>query len=322
MSRKAGVAGLPLLLLLLAGCGVSGAPVTVSIPALSSEDLSGPCRFEVSMAHASHVQMGVVVLYERGDTDLLYNDAQFRRAIASLDYSIVWAYQCDAKSTGDLQADATKGPARMLFTALEELATQTAHPELSTNSVILYGFSAAGVLSATMAAAHPSRLVGVIEYAAGSASVDLEDVPIPASVVQIPTLILANALDRSSGTTRSLNYFERGRASGASWAFAVQNATRHCCNLSTRNIILPWIEEIATTHNLPETGTLNTFVCTPNGVIDAQGDVNCDITAASLGEAAEQKPQSHEVRGTQSGWLPDQRSNQAWLAWVTSLQTN
>jgi hypothetical protein len=308
---------LPLIALPFVGCGVSGAPATIAIPAITGEDLSGPCRFEVSMANASHVQRGVLVLYERGDTDLLYDDAELRQTIAALDYSILWAYQCNAKSTGDIQADAAKGPARMLFAALDQLALKTNHPELSTNSIILYGFSAAGILAATMTTTHSARLIGAIQYAAGSATVDLDDVPISTSAAQIPALILANALDNDSGTTRSLHYFERGRAMGASWAYAVQNNTAHCCNLSTRSIILPWIETIASNQTGANSGTLNSFVCTPDGVVDAQGDTDCEITAASLSANSAASSGHSSSTSDLSGWVPNQKSGQAWLAWVT-----
>jgi hypothetical protein len=307
---------------LLAGCGVSGNPQSVSIPALAAEDLVGPCRFDLSIALPSHPQRGVLVLYERGDTDLLYNDSSLRKTVSALDYSLVWAHQCNARSTGDIQADAGKGPGRMLVAALNQFSVQSGHPELATIGVVLYGFSAAGVLTATMANDQPDRLLGTIQYAAGSAYTDLNDVPVSAAASRIPALILANALDSQSGTERSLKYFQRGRFSGAPWAYAVQNDTTHCCNLSTRNIIIPWIEAIV---NMNSTGVAYdnssatggapaNFVCTPDGVEDAQSDIDCDFTRATLGAAAS--------TGEESAWLPSQTSGAAWLAWVTNPGTN
>jgi hypothetical protein len=312
-SRVLGVC-LPLLASLFSGCGASGAPASVAISALPGEDLSGPCRYELSMAQASHTQRGVLVLYERGDSELLYNDATLRQSMAALDYSILWAYQCNAKSTGDLQADASKGPARMLFSALTQLALKSGHSELATNSIILYGFSAAGVLTATMANTQPERLIGTIQYAAGSSAVDLDDVAISTAATRIPTLILANALDGQSGTARSLDYFQRGRSMGAGWAYAVQKNTTHCCNLSTLGIFLPWVKQIAGMGVGADSGALTSFVCTPDGVVDAQGDIDCDFTAAKLGVAIPDIGVS--------GWLPSGETGQAWLAWVTSPRTN
>jgi hypothetical protein len=307
---------------LFAGCGVSGAPLSVAIPALPTEDLDGPCRFELSMAKPADVQKGILVLYERGDTDQLYDDPVLRQTIASLDYSIIWAYQCNAQSTSSFQADASAGPGRMLLAATEQFAEKSGHRELETVGIILYGFSAAGVLTATMANDQPTRLIGTIQYAAGSAYTDLDDVPVSEAAASVSTLILANATDTDSGTERSLSYFQRGRSVAAPWAYAVQNDTGHCCNLSTRRIILPWIQDIARLHPTPPgmadspplaAGTMANFICTADGVRDAQNQTDCSFTAASLGA-----PPPHE----DSGWLPSQTAGAAWLVWVTNPETN
>lgn len=307
------------------GCGVTGDPVSVSIPALATEDLAGPCVFDLSIAQPDAVQKGVLVLYERGDTNLLYDDATLRKTIKALDYSIVWAHQCNAQSTGSFQSDAGAGPGRMLFAALNQFAVRSGHPELATTGVVLYGFSAAGVLTATMANYEPGRLLGIIQYAAGSAYTDLDGVTVSPAAASIPTLVLANALDDDSGTERSLNYFQRGRLIGAPWAYGVQNGTTHCCNLSTRDIILPWVQDIATLDSTPSVGragdaplppqeVVANFVCTPDGVKDAQDDIDCRFTAASLSSSASTQEQS--------GRLPSSLSGAAWLAWVTNAGTN
>ena len=310
---------------LLAGCGVSGVPLTVSIPSLASEDLAGPCVFDLSISHPSALQRGTLVLYQRGDTADLYDDATLRKTMADLDYSILWAHQCNAKSTGDIQSDAAQGPARVLYAALTQLSVESGHPELATNGIILYGFSAAGVLTASMANDQPGRLLGTIQYAAGSSYVDLDNITVTSAAAHIPTLILANADDTQSGTERSLDYFQRGRSLGASWAYAVQRNTTHCCTLSTSSIILPWIEDIA---NLPPApmpgatanatpappGTIASFVCTPDGVEDAQGYVDCEFSTSSVGPPASS--------AEESGWLPSQATANAWLTWVRNLSTN
>jgi dienelactone hydrolase len=273
------------------------------------------------MADPNAIQRGILVFYERGDTEKLYNDATLRQAVASLNYSIVWAHECDARSTGGFQADASAGPGRMLQAALDQFALKSGHRELANAGIILYGFSAAGVLTATMANAQPARLVGNIQYAAGSAYTDLDDVPISDAAAHVSTLILANARDTQSGTERSLRFFERGRSLGAPWAYAVQNQTSHCCNLSTKNIILPWIQDIAHVASaslagnaalVPTSATAN-FICTPDGVRDAQDETDCSFTTATFGT-----PSSRE----DVGWVPSQAAGAAWLAWVTSPQTN
>ena len=311
----------------LAGCGSGLANPAVSVPSLPSEDLAGSCRYELVQQDPLVPQLGVLVIFERGDSEALFEDPSVRAMALAQHFSILWAHECNARSTGDLQADASKGPARTLQVALSEFGTRSGHPELAAAPLVLYGFSAAGVLTLTMENVLPQRLLGVIAYAAGSSYTDLDDVSVSAAAAGVPTLLLANAEDDEAGTQRSFAYFERGRAIGAQWGYGVQNKTDHCCNLSTRSVILPWIEAIAPavstgvsatagSAEAPKatTAAMANFACTPDGVEDAQGDTDCSITDASLGPAASATPET--------GWLPNATAGAAWLTWVTSPGTN
>ncbi len=318
---------LSLFVFALTGCGTDVGAITTTVAPLANEDIDKPCGYDIVLDGTTGVQQGVLVMFERGDTNDLYKDPTFRSAVQALHYAIVWAHQCNTRSNGGIQADGAQGPARMLFVALSNLAQITGHPELATNGVVLYGFSAAGVLASTTANTHPDRLLGLIQYAAGAQYLDLDKVQISPAVATLPALIMANADDNASGTARSHRYFQRGRALGAPWAYAVQNDTGHCCNLSTRSMVIPWLQAIAasnaSTSSKPVTGkqraqsgTLSHFVCTPDGVSDPFGEANCSFTAASLGTAPVTTPQED------SGWLPDLATGNAWLNWVTSSTTN
>lgn len=300
----------------LLGCGTGGSSLSASISPLASEDLAGPCTFDLLFGPSGGVQRGVLVLYERGDTDKLYQDSALREAAQGLGLSIVWAHECDAKSFSDFQADAAKGPARMLFAALSSFADTTGHSELNTVGVILYGFSAAGVLTSTMANVHPDRLMGAIQYASGSAHLDLDDVPISGTAAAVPRLVLANANDTAAGTSRSFRYFQRGQTTQVPWAYAVQNGIGHCCTLSTRSVILPWIQAIMATSTTTKvetsSGVLSYFVCSPDGIQDGQGETDCSFTFAGLTQ------QLTNARAGNTGSLPNQAAAQAWLTWVTN----
>ncbi len=310
--------------LTVSGCGSGYAALTsTTVAPLATEDMVYPCQFDLTLSSSTEVQQGVLVMYARADTDTLYNDPAFRDVVKTLHYSILWAHECNAKSFTDLQANADQGPARMLFTALAQLSDLTGHTELASARVVLYGFSAAGVLTASMVNVHPDRVLGAIQYAAGSTYVNLDSIPASAAAVAIPRLILANAADPDSGTSRSYRYFQRGRAQGAPWAYAVQNATGHCCNLSTRSLVVPWLQWVAGAGSVTKatapggvsSGVLSWFTCSPNGVKDFQGETDCGISAAKLGPTA--APGSVD-----NGWLPDQTTAEAWLAWVTNASTN
>ena len=108
---------------------------------------------------------------------------------------MVFAHECDAQSTGAFQADASRGPGRILFLALSKLAASSGHAELAFTGVILFGYSAAGVLTATMVNEQPDRILGAIEYIPGDVYVNIAQVPTTKQAGQVPTLILANAQD-------------------------------------------------------------------------------------------------------------------------------
>ncbi len=323
--RRVGLACLLGMLPLAAvtGCGSGYAGTGLAIPALPGEDLAGPCRYSlVTNGDAGQqpggqelagVQQGVLVIFERSDTAQLMEDASVRAMAEALHFAILWARQCDARSSGDLQADAAKGPARTLRAALSTFATATGHPELGTVPLVLFGFSAAGVLSATMETAWPDRLAGVVLYAAGSAYTDLDTVAVTAKSAAIPTLILTNAEDQKSGTSRSYRYFMRGQAQGAQWGYGVQNNTDHCCSLSTRSILLPWLQAIAMRSGSAATSVPVSFTAIPDGTIDAQGEMDSDFNYAGMGAG---------VMGQQTAWLPDAVTAKAWVAWVTNPETN
>ena len=320
----------------LSGCGLSiaGPTARTTVIPLPTDDLARPCSYDLLLQDPERRSKGLLVIFDRADSEDLYNDLSVRDLVGVLGFGMIFAHECNARSYGDLQADASKGPGRALVTALHQFALATNHRELDTAGMILYGFSAAGVLTATMANAIPTRMMGAIEYASGSGYVNLDDILVSAAATRIPTLVLANAKDEDAGTARSYRYFLRGRVTGMPpWAYAVQNATDHCCNLSTRNLILPWIQAVASqqtslsaangnpqafapapTTGQPALGALAHFTCTPNGDMDAQGDINCVFTRAKLGVGA--------VASREVDWLPDLSTATAWLYWVTNPDIN
>lgn len=262
-----------------------------------------------------------LVVFERGDTRSFYDDFSVQAAADRLHLAMVFAHECDASTTGSFQADATRGPERVLTAALAELAVSSGHAELSTAPLILFGYSAAGVLTATMTQTIPSRILGAIEYMPGDVYVDLDQVGVNAATAQVPTLILDNALDEKSGTTRGINFFLRGLGYNATWAYGVQHATDHCCSLSTRPLVLPWIADLTSGGgSLPlnpasfSSPIYGAFSCLPNTTVDVFGETNCVISTASL--------QNSRPVSTMYGWLPDKNSGNAWLAWVLNPITN
>ncbi|MGI4826846.1 MAG: hypothetical protein ACRYFU_01440 [Janthinobacterium lividum] len=324
--------GVLLLTMILTGCGagvfrpspgtiVSTSSTTVSLYPETTEDLNGPCLFDLRLPAGGGAAVGTLVVYERGDTQLFYDDASVQASADTLHLAMLFAHECDAATTGSFQADASKGPSRVLTAALSELAVSSGHIELSTGQLILFGYSAAGVLVATMTEILPSRILGAVEYIPGDLYINLDQVSISPANAQIPTLILDNALDTKSGTTRGMDYFLRGLPLKALWAYGVQHATDHCCSLSTRSLVLPWMAALAGVggNTLMNPGAFPSsvyglFTCIQNTTVDVFGQTNCVISAASL--------ETSMLASSRYGWLPDMASGRAWLAWVLNPVTN
>ena len=332
-------------LALVTGCGfkLAGPGETVSVQTLATEDLSGPCKYDINMPDQAlsvigdpapntpvPQQVAALVIFERGDSSDLFNDIQVQNMATSLHMVTVFAHQCNSKVTGDIQADGSKGPGRALFAALTQYAIDSKHPEIAKLKVVLSGFSAAGVLSTTLANAYPDRVLAFIPYASGSEYLDLDTVPASAAAARIPALILANAYDPNSGVQRSLRYFQRGAAQGAPWGFGVQNHTGHCCTLSTRDVMIPWVTafvqplETGATVSIPNPKAQQggggavvpnvRFFCYTDGFYDAYGESNCWMPTASILPST--------TGGPQAGWVPTGDAADAWLKWVTSPGTN
>ena len=285
---------------------------------LSGEDLAGPCNYYLYLANPSATLRGVLVIFDREDSRDLFLDSGVQAFAGAMNFGLLFPQQCDAASFGDLQQNAFAGPGRALFTALDQLATQTSHAELTKSDVVLFGFSAAGVLSATMANYRPERVIGVIVYCGASAPQQLNAVVASQAALQIPFLVLSNDEDTSAGTTRDQMFFKQGWKKTAPWALAVQPGVAHCCAISTKPLILPWISAVVSLRldNSSELATVplamgvfNNYTCAANGYRDVTGYENCSFTAASL------IPAGSSIAGAQ-GWLPDASTGAAWLQWV------
>ena len=333
-------------LLATTGCGVilAGPGETIRIKPLAGEDLASECVFDLNMpddplgtasapvdpTKPALVETAALVIYERGDSSTLFNDPEVQDMAAKLHLVTVFAHQCDSKVTGDIQSDATKGPGRALFAALTQYGADTKHPEIAGTKLILSGFSAAGVLSVMMEKTYPDRILTAIPYASGSAFLNLDTVGVTKEMAQIPTLILANAYDSQSGDQRSYRLFQRGSALGAVWGFGVQNHTDHCCTLSTRDVMIPWVTALTPAAPFPTTSTAASapvsykafaipsapnvsFSTFTDGWPDAQGEISFWIYAAAPSPAA---------GGPVQGWVPDAATAEAWYKWVSSPGTN
>ncbi len=299
---------------------VSSSPMTweTTVTKLPGENLAARCDYTLYIANPSAKLRGVLVIFDRADSVELFEDADVRSLAGSLHFGLLFPRQCDAASFADIQQNAFAGPGRTLFTALDQFATETNHAELSKSGVALFGFSAAGVLAATTANFKPSRVISVIVYAGASAPEAMNSVVPVQAALEIPFLVLSNNEDPEAGTSRDQMFFAEGWKKGAPWGRGVQPGVGHCCAISTKPLILPWITAITRLRlgdsnqfsNVSSAGGVFTnYTCTPNGIWDQTGYQDCTFTAASTIATGD------STAGAQ-GWLPDATTGAAWLKWV------
>lgn len=325
--RVFGAFFLPVLLLSsgLTGCGVSVIQVdaAVKVSPLDTEDLDGSCAFDIVLAKdkkgKSLTQQGALVIYEREDTSKIFSDQQVREMAARLSYSLIFAHECNAASHDDFQTDPAAGPGRALVAGIDQLAQVTQHPELSQAKIIVYGFSAGGLLALQLPDYAPNRIWGVIAYAPASVYQNIEELVPQENALKTPSLILAGSEDDKAGTTRPLHYFHLGREQNSPWAYAVQKGLSHCCSLMTKPLLLAWVPAVVALHSPPkgsgiaignDVGVITSFVCTSDGETDAFGEQDCSFTSAALSWNSDEN--------FFTAWLPDNQSAAAWLSWVTT----
>ena len=323
----------------LIGCSTITAPYlpTTQVTALPGEDLSGPCLYSLRLMTgpppskgappAFVAQAGVLVIFERGDSEQVFVDPKVIAMAAQLHLAMIFAYECDAVSFPDLQVNAAQGPSRALLTALSQFAVSTSHPELASSNLILFGFSAGGYLSTTMTNDIPSRILGAIPFAPASPYFDLDDVAVTPAAAGVPMLILANGDDSDAGTQRPINLYFRGWNMGAPWGFAVQKDTGHCCTDSAESLLVPWVTGLMTqqtTTSATGAAVLRRqanpavpnvrFYCAPDGQVDVFFNNDCAFPTASVLPSMD--------GGAYAGWLPDAASAIAWQDWVLNPGTN
>ena len=320
--------------LVLTGCGTVVQPwgPTTTVAPLVSEDLAAPCKYQMHLASnpapngvvpAPLQQRGVVVIFERADSVDLYDDPAVQAMAHNLQFATMFAYQCDAASFDDLQFDATKGPGRTLFQALNQFAEITGHTELANANVILTGFSAGAYLSMTITNAYPQRVLGTVLDAPADSHANLQYLAVSPLAAQVPTLILANSGDISAGTHRPLAFFQQAWSQGARWGFGVKNGLGHCCTDEIAPLMDQWVTSVVQSQSTVTAAGLVSlepasappapaiqFACVPNATFDVFGWQNCDISDPSV--------VSSEAITLQPGWMPDATSAQAWLKWVAN----
>lgn len=303
-----------------------------------NEDVAEPCRYELTLPDPSRRLQGIWVMFERSlDIVRYYRDADVRAFARRHGLALLFPFHCRSKSDsgGDMNVDPAQGLGRALFTAIDQLAERSGHPELASARLLLLGFSGTGSLVARLAGHAPDRIAAVVATNPGHFDpLGMDTIALSPRAAAIPQLILAGGADAVSGTERPYAYFRRHFDRGAPWTFVVQNLAPHCCIMNAKALILEWLDVvvgrrpgrtagaygfITTTPTLAsdcpgQTAPIRTSWC--RGTKDTWGGTNWSVTGAtSRGRQA--APPGMMLP---AGRLPTRAFARHWRTFVTRAQ--
>jgi hypothetical protein len=318
---------IPVVLLTLASLTHAQSFETTVSP-LSNETLAGSCRYDLTLPAGRRTVRAVWVTFDRGqDIMKFYSDPDVVAFARRHDLALMMPHQCPAKNAPggphEMDMDPSHGIGRALFTALDQFAHQSGHPELSSAKLILLGFSGTGALFAHFVGYAPDRIVASIPTDPGHYDpAGVDNVHLPPSALAVPELIMTGGTDKICGTQRPYDYFRLYRDRGAPWLFLVQNKTPHCCIINTKSLMLAWLSQIIKMRQPSPTKPLHAvddsqgwmgFIRTcPSDVHDDWGASTWDVCGANI------QPVGHAAPTDKipAGWLPSFRVATMWLEFI------
>lgn len=322
-----------LLLATLGNVNAQSAQFKSSVEPQPTDNLAGPCSFDFSIPAPRKPVRAVWVTYDRGyDISRYYNDPEVVTFAEKHAIALMLAHQCPAKSPptleqGEMDMDPSHGIGRSIFTALDDFAHRSGHPELSSAKLIVLGFSGTGALFANFVRYAPDRLLAAILANPGqSEPYGMNRIDVPPGALIVPQFIIAGATDDRAGTEFPYGYFRRHRDRGAPWIFLVQNGVGHCCVINVKALILEWLNEIIKVRE-PSSADVLLKMDDRKGWV---GFIHLCDTAQRDGKAqplwyvcsASVQPTDHAAPSDQqvAGWFPTRKLAQDWLAFIQQQQ--
>ncbi len=134
------------------------------------------------------------------------------------------------------------GPAsdQLLFDAVQTAAALSAHPELPTAPVLVYGISGGAPQASGFVARNPARVAGLfLKVPAGVSSLTNGD------ALGVPTYVVQAELDAFVNNAAVTATFEGNRGAGALWARAMERGVpHHSLTPLQRQVTINWMSTI------------------------------------------------------------------------------
>ena len=288
---------------------------------LPAEDLAHDCHYELTLPKEAKRIHGLWILYDRGpQITSFYSDPDVIALAKRRGLGLLLAHQCNSRNAPggpeEMDMDPSHGVGRALFTAIDQFAQQSGHPELSSAKLVLLGFSGTGALFAHFVEYAPSRIIAaVLIHPAHYEPVALDRVQLSEEGREVPELIFAGGADKVATTQGPYDYFQRYRDQGAPWTFLVQNQTGHFGVSTTKPLVLAWLDDVvkrrAPDGNRPlrkinESGSWQAYMarCLPEQRL---------LPTWNVCMAATTKSKSPPDNMVAAGWLPSKHVADLWL---------
>ncbi|MBP7777306.1 MAG: hypothetical protein KA371_09275 [Acidobacteria bacterium] len=188
--------------------------------------------------------------------------------------------------------DVSRGSGQALVTALSAFATRSAHPEVATAPLFLWGMSAGGQFNYEFAAWKPERVAAFVVNKGGIYYSAL----VPRAARSVPALLFVGATDLAFRTNTIVGLFAVNRRAGALWALVTEPDTAHVVGQS-RDLGAMFFEDVLALR-VSDDGL--------RPVPDATGFIG-DLAAGSFQPAA-----GAAAPAVPTAWLPSERIARAW----------
>jgi len=275
----------------------------------------------------------VWLTYDRGyDILKYYSDPDVATFAARHAIALLLASQCAAKDPptlekGEMDMDPSRGVARTIYSALDDFARQSHHPEISSAKLIVLGFSGIGALFGHFVQYAPDRVVAAILANPGQTEPwGMIGLDLSAGALAVPEFIVAGGADERAGTQRPFDYFTRHRSQDAPWVFVVQNGIPHCCVIDAKALILKWLGGIIKLRQPradrsllgvdTRAGWTGSILPCESSQRDEKGYPLWDICDAAVQRAGHPNPEGF----LSAAWFPNRDLAMRWSNFVTQKQ--
>jgi dienelactone hydrolase len=284
----------------------AGTTLDESVPAGVNFDKA---EFRLWYPSAAGPFRGVVVLMpgSNGDGRSQVDDPVWQAFAVSQQLALVGARLTDKPhDQGFIEhyVNVSQGSGQAFLDALAALARRSAHPELATAPLLLWGMSAGGQFNYEFVNWKPERVAAFVVNKGGIYFTALTS----RAARNVPGLLCVGGKDLDSRTQTIAGLFALNRRAGALWALAEEPGAAHVVGRS-RDLALLYFEEIIPLR-FPAAG--------------ARGDEASALRPLAEGAGLLGDPRTRSVRqpndpglpGYPMAWLPTSRVARAWEALV------